>query len=98
MSGAGPAADPTGIFATTGNGVADSNQDFGDSLLRLTPQSLNQPLITVADSFTPQTQSMLACDDLDFGSSGPVLIPGSAQLMGMHQRSCAARSGLFELA
>jgi len=81
MSGAGPAADATGIFATTGNGVADSNHDYGDSVLRLTPQRPNRPMMTVADSFTPQTQALLACDDLDFGSSGPVLIPGSAHLV-----------------
>lgn len=80
MSGAGPAADATGIFVTTGNGTADSvmgaggitYHDYGNSVLRLTPSQL-----TVADSFTPPNQTTLACDDLDFGSSGPVLIPGS---------------------
>ena len=77
MSGAGPAADATGLFATTGNGTADSNHDYGDSVLRLTPTRRNQPMMTVADSFTPQSQALLACDDLDFGSSGPVLVPGS---------------------
>jgi hypothetical protein len=81
MSGAGPASDATGIFATTGNGVADSNHDYGDSVLRLTAQIPNSPMMTVADSFTPQTQALLACDDLDFGSSGPVLIPGSTYLV-----------------
>ena len=77
MSGTGPAADATGIFVTTGNGTADSSHDYGDSVLRLTPAQLNQPMMTVADSFTPSNQATLACDDLDFGSTGPVLIPGS---------------------
>jgi hypothetical protein len=81
MSGAGLAADATGVFATTGNGVADNLQDYGDSVLRLTRPLHNQVLMPVADSFTPPNQSTLDCQDLDFGSSGLALVHSSGPLL-----------------
>jgi hypothetical protein len=99
MGGAGPAADATGIFATTGNGCfnngsvatatggcANTTADYGDSILRLIPPSHLLPPppqfpqlwpMKVADYFTPFDQAWLACNDSDFGSSGPLLIPKS---------------------
>jgi hypothetical protein len=92
MSGAGPAADETGIFATTGNGTFDANHDYGDSVIRLTPAlqpifdphfprnpfGINLPNpMGVADYYTPYNQADLNCVDTDLGSSGPLLIPNT---------------------
>jgi hypothetical protein len=82
MTGAGPAADATGIYATTGNGTVDGNLDFGDSILRLTVPGLSGagrplPPMTAADWFTPYNQSSMNCQDKDLGSSGPLLIPNT---------------------
>ncbi|HEY0797983.1 MAG TPA: hypothetical protein VGD50_02480 [Candidatus Baltobacteraceae bacterium] len=73
QAGFGMSADPDGdVYATTGNGpfTADAGgADYGDSLLRLTPQ------LAVAGSFTPYTQEELDENDGDFGGSGAVVLP-----------------------
>ncbi len=85
MAGAGPAADGTGIFATTGNGEFDASYNFGDSIIRLIPPAPRSfplpywmpplPPMVVADYFTPFDQQCLARTDSDLGSSGPLLLP-----------------------
>ncbi|HVO23691.1 MAG TPA: immunoglobulin domain-containing protein, partial [Candidatus Margulisiibacteriota bacterium] len=81
MAGAGPAADGSGnIYISTANGGFDgttlpppaSNDDFGDTLLKLTSS------LSVADYFTPADQSSLDSGDLDFGSAGVALLPDAA--------------------
>ena len=73
---AGAAADGRGsVFVVTGNGTfdaAEGGRDYGNSILKLASQ--DQGLI-VRDSFTPFNQEKLNADDLDLGSSGPVLLP-----------------------
>lgn len=67
----GPSADADGnLFVITGNGTFDGNKNWGDSFLRLAGNAL-----TVLDSFTPFNQANLAAQDLDLGSSAPVLLP-----------------------
>jgi hypothetical protein len=79
---AGAAADGRGnVFVVTGNGTfdaAEGGRDYGDSVLKLAWQ--DQDLV-VRDSFTPFNQEKLNADDLDLGSSGPVLLP---DLSGAH--------------
>jgi hypothetical protein len=68
----GPAADLSGnLFLITGNGTFDGSagHDWGDSFLRLAAN------LTVLDFFTPFNQSDLAANDLDLGSSSPLLLP-----------------------
>jgi hypothetical protein len=85
MTGAGPAADSTGIFATTANGTVDTLSDHADSILRLIPPLPHRPFppnilpppMRVADYFTPYNQADLNCNDADLGSSGPLLVPNS---------------------
>jgi streptogramin lyase len=71
MSNAGPAADAAGnLYFTTGNGPFDPNAgEYGDSLVKLSPAG------AVLDYFTPYNQDSLSSADLDFGSSGVVLLP-----------------------
>ena len=73
----GPTADADGnVFVSTGNGTFDGrppsgNNNWGDSVLKLAGGAL-----TVLDFFTPFNQADLFLQDLDLGSSAPVLLPG----------------------
>jgi hypothetical protein len=76
MSGGAPAADTSGnLFLSTGNGTFDAtsatspNNDFGDSILKISPS------LAVTDWFTPFNQSTLESNDLDLGSGGILLLP-----------------------
>jgi len=75
QTGAGPAADSYGnVYVETGNGDFDaSKQNYGDSVLKLNGSTLG-----VTSSFTPKNQSYLTSIDLDLGSTGVVLVPGTA--------------------
>lgn len=77
MAGGGLAADDAGnIYGVTGNGTFDIDTprtNFGDTLLKFATDS--NGALSVADFFTPFDQQELATDDLDLGSSGPVLLP-----------------------
>lgn len=77
QAGAGLAADSTGIYFSTGNGGYADGTDFGDCFLRLYPQTLQ-----VKDWFTPFNQLQLANNDIDLGSSGVLLVPGTNLLIG----------------
>ena len=83
QAGMGMAADPQGnIYAMTGNGTFDANaggMDYGDTVLKLSPQPGG---LKVADYFTPYNQDWMNNNDLDMGSSGPMLIPGTNLLIG----------------
>jgi hypothetical protein len=78
MSGGAPAADSSGnLYLGTGNGTFDANSatpannDFGDSILKISTASG----LSVADWFTPFNQDILDTMDTDLGSSGVVLLP-----------------------
>ena len=79
MAGGAPAFDSVGnLYATTGNGTFDANSiptpnnDYGNSVVRLTSS------MAVTDWFTPFDQSFLNTQDLDLGSSGVVVLPDQA--------------------
>jgi hypothetical protein len=77
QSGRGPVLDANGyIYFMTGNGDYDGANDFGDSMVKLNSSAV------VQDWFTPDDQATLAADDVDLGSSGPVLIPNTNLLVG----------------
>lgn len=74
MSGNGPAADASGnIFFATGNGSWTGTDAFGDSIVKLGPQSGTS--FTNLDYFTPTNQSALDGADEDLGSGGLLLLP-----------------------
>ena len=74
QSDAGIAADADGnVYAVTGNGkftAVQGGKDYGDSVLKLAGGALQ-----LLDYFTPFDQERLNREDLDLGSSGPVLLP-----------------------
>jgi hypothetical protein len=76
QGGGGPAADSSGnLFVITANGTFDvdvGGSDVGDSFLRLTATAGG---LTVGDFFTPFNQASLDANDIDLGSSGPLLLP-----------------------
>jgi hypothetical protein len=75
QAGGGPASDTAGnIYIVSGNGTFDgtTNNDYGDSFLKLTPDGTN---LVLADYFTPYNQLYLSTNDLDEGSGGVVVLP-----------------------
>jgi hypothetical protein len=75
MGGAAPAADSNNnLYVLTGNGEFDAdnsgapNNDYADSLLRLTPE------LQVSQYFTPSDQSTDNQLDKDFGSGGVAVL------------------------
>ena len=75
MAGAGLAADTAGnVYVETGNGYWDGILNFGDSFVKLSPT------LQVLSYMTPANQGALDAEDMDLGSSGPMLVNG--QVMG----------------
>lgn len=76
MSGQGPSADAAGnIYLSVGNGSVDAN-DYGESFLKLSPGASGTPMKT-ASYFIPTDWPALNGGDVDFGSAGLLLIPGT---------------------
>ena len=79
MSGRGPVVDSSGnLYYVTGNGDWDGVSSFGDSLIKL---STTNGILSLIDYFTPDNYAYLENQDLDLGSSGPILIPGTNLLI-----------------
>ena len=79
MSGRAPAVDSGGnVYYASGNGGWDGVSNFGDSVLKFTTTG---GTLALADYFTPSDYAALASGDLDLGSSGPLLIPGTNLLV-----------------
>ena len=81
MSGQAPSADESGnIYLVTGNGTVGYNNDpkaiinRGESSLKLTPNGTG---LTISSWFTPYNYQYLENGDIDLGSSGPILLPGT---------------------
>jgi hypothetical protein len=81
MSGQAPAADTNGnLYLSTGNGTVGTPADRrdtanrGESFLKLTRNDTN---LTVASWFTPYNFTNLENGDIDLGSAGLLLIPGT---------------------
>jgi hypothetical protein len=73
MSGFAPAFDPSGnLYLSTGNGTFDGTGNFGETLLKLAPQTLSR-----LDFFTPSNWNSLNNGDTDFGSGGAIFLPGT---------------------
>jgi outer membrane protein assembly factor BamB len=73
QAGRGLAADAVGdVYLMTGNGTVDfGHQDVGESLLRLSHD------LRLEDWFTPADHACWNQNDLDLGSSGPLLLPSA---------------------
>ena len=97
MAGDGPAADSNGdVYVATGDGAFDYSTgglDYGDTLFKLT---LGNGAFTLGDYFTPYNQAELYSEDLDLGSSGPVLLPDQSSKT-PHLAVIAGKQGMIYL-
>jgi outer membrane protein assembly factor BamB len=72
---AGPVVDGSGdLWVATGNSESQSSFDYGNAVIRLSPQ------LKVLDYFAPADWAQLNARDLDLGSLAPVLLPGGKVL------------------
>ena len=79
MSGEGPALDDDGAFyVSTGDGTFNPGSDFANSVVKLKAGASG---LSVADWFTPANHEFLKERDLDLGSGGVLLLPGTRQLI-----------------
>lgn len=70
MAAAAPAADAAGnIYVTSGNGASDGLSNFGQSVVKLSPD------LNVMGYFTPFDNVAQSSTDLDLGSGGVLLVP-----------------------
>jgi PQQ-like domain len=77
--GVGLGADAKGdVYYVSGNGTFDGATNFGESIVKLHPTS---SALQVATSFTPFDFQQLNDEDLDIGSTGALLIPGTNSLV-----------------
>ncbi len=89
QSGRGPAVDSGGnIYFETGNGAFDGKRNFGTSVIKL---ALGRDGFTLVDFFTPHDWEALNARDVDLGSTGPLLLPGTDLLL------CGNKKGILFL-
>lgn len=100
MSGAAPASDVSGsLYLTTGNGTFDGSQvnfpnnDYGDSLLKVSATNGTE----ILDYFTPDDQSFLSLGDLDLGSGGVLLLPDQIEGPFVHLALVGGKGGVLYL-
>lgn len=73
----GLASDDSGdVFYASGNGTLDGTRNFGNSIVRLHARA-QQGGFDVASFFTPIDSAALNARDLDLGSTGVLLVPGT---------------------
>ena len=84
MAGRAPAVDSAGnVYYITGNGDWDGSANFGESFVKFGSGTG----LTVADWFTPDNYGSLNAGDVDLGSSGPILLPGTDLITGSGKQS-----------
>ncbi|HWS68686.1 MAG TPA: hypothetical protein VN325_38445 [Steroidobacteraceae bacterium] len=103
MSGGAPAADASGnLYVLTGNGIFDvtnttgHNNDYGDSLLKLSP-SLTLPSLNGSTDpkyyLTPTDQANNNTSDYDFGAGGAALLADLPASLHPHVLICGGKDG-----
>jgi hypothetical protein len=73
------------LLVATGNAPWDGRDNWGDSVLELSPDAS-----TLLQSYTPASQQQLNQSDADLGSASPALLPGGLVLQG-------GKDGLYRL-
>jgi PQQ-like domain len=90
-------ADIDKIFVVTGNGdFIPSSNDWGDSVVELNPDGTSaagRP----ADSYTPASFQALQNQDLDLGSTAPVVLPTPAGFPYPHVGLQSGKDGIVRL-
>jgi outer membrane protein assembly factor BamB len=73
------------LLVATGNAPWDGKDNWGDSVLELSPNAS-----TLLQSYTPSSQAQLNSTDADLGSASPAVLPGGLVLEG-------GKDGLYRL-
>jgi uncharacterized protein (TIGR03437 family) len=77
QAGRAPAIDENGnIYVVTGNGDYDGSVNFGETILKFSGADLS-----LLDYYTPPAYSFMTANDLDFGSTGAILVAGTKQVL-----------------
>jgi hypothetical protein len=79
---AGLVADEAGaVYLLSGNAtVSEANESYGNAFLKLVPEG---DQIRLAAWFTPyDPQGLLQINDVDLGSGGPAILPGTSHILG----------------
>ncbi len=93
QSGNGPSASLSGnVFVGIGNGTFNGTTDYGDSFVKLNPNTLR-----VIDYFTPSDQALLSELDDDGGITGAVLLPAQSSGPAAAEMMGGIKSGRFYL-
>ncbi len=90
----GPAIDQNGsILIATGNGASKTNFDFGNSVIKLSPN-----LQKVIDWFAPSDWAELSKSDIDLGSVGPSILGNSnVSEQDMNHNNSTITSTIFQI-
>jgi hypothetical protein len=80
QSGGGPSTDGNYIYVTTGNLADDGPEptDYTDSILQIDPITLE---VVAQTSFYPESQNWDRDFDLDLGTTRPIIIPETGQVV-----------------
>lgn len=93
QSGNGPSASQFGnVFIGIGNGTFNGKSDYGDSFVKLNPDTLR-----VMDYFTPSAQATLRSEDADGGITGAILLPNQPFGPATFELMGGIKSGRFYL-
>jgi len=93
----GVSADGDGnLYAATGNSDSNGSNDFGDTVLRLTTQPLRFSG-AARDYFTPSNYIALNQDDVDLGSTVPLVVPAQPGVATPHLLFIAGKQGVAYL-
>jgi hypothetical protein len=77
QAGQGPAADASGnVYYITGNGTWDGVNNFGESIMKLSPT------LGLSSYFTANDYANLNNNDQDVGSAGCMVMPGTGYIVG----------------
>jgi outer membrane protein assembly factor BamB len=89
----GPAIDHNGnILVATGNGQPSTDFDFGNSVIKLSPE-----LGKVIDWFAPSNWAQLDRSDTDLGSVGPTILDNIVSYDGKNHNNYTASSVIFQI-
>jgi outer membrane protein assembly factor BamB len=89
----GPAIDHNGnVLVATGNGQPSTDFDFGNSVIKLSPE-----LEKVIDWFAPSNWAELDISDTDLGSVGPTVLDNNVSDDSKNHNNYTASSVIFQI-
>lgn len=77
QAGQGPTSDGRGVFVLTGNGTSIPGSDLSCAFIRIDPRS-----VSMDQWFAPKDWEELDKADVDLGSGGALVLPGTDLLVG----------------